>query len=412
MNVEVAIVGGGPAGAITAALLASAGHDVVLLERAPAWRWRACGVFTSPAARPALRRIGLPDADIAGVARPIPAMRVETPEGVQIRLTYGADASPSAGAGASPDPFAMGFDRRALDLRLLQLARSSGVDVREGVAVTNASMADDRPARLKLTAGSDGESGTGTLVASVVVGADGLRSVVARSARVGRASPLGRRVAITFHVPDPRPDTAHDARMVVIDGGYVGLAPVPDGRLNVGIVLDSRWAGHLRRDGARSVAARILASLPVDDGPAASREPLDSVEGVSPLGHRVTRRAGERWLLVGDAAGFLDPFTGEGLHRAVLSAELGAEVIDGVLARKGSRKLRDYDRAMGDRFGTKDVVSRIVQAFLGRPALFEYAARRLRSRDRVRETLGLVIGDMAPARRALDPRYLAALLAP
>jgi hypothetical protein len=57
-------------------------------------------------------------------------------------------------------------------------------------------------------------------------------------------------------------------------------------------------------------------------------------------------------------------------------------------------------------------VSRIVQAFLARPALFEYAARRLGARERVRETMGLVIGDIVPAARALDPRFLAALLAP
>jgi hypothetical protein len=67
---------------------------------------------------------------------------------------------------------------------------------------------------------------------------------------------------------------------------------------------------------------------------------------------------------------------------------------------------------MRARFGAKDVVSRVVQAFLVRPPLFGYAARRLASRAGVRETMGLVMGDLAPARRALDPRYLAALLRP
>jgi hypothetical protein len=57
-------------------------------------------------------------------------------------------------------------------------------------------------------------------------------------------------------------------------------------------------------------------------------------------------------------------------------------------------------------------VSRLVQVFLGRPALFEYAARRLAEREEVRRTLGLVIGDLLPARRALDPRFLGGLLAP
>ena len=140
-------------------------------------------------------------------------------------------------------------------------------------------------------------------------------------------------------------------------------------------------------------------------------EPLDTVAGAWPLGHRVTRRAGPGWLLVGDAAGFLDPFTGEGLHRALVSAELAAAAIvandrgrDGAFAA--------YDRAMQRRFLAKDVVSWLVQGFLGQPVLFEYAARRVAARPAVRATMGLVMGDLVPAGRALDPRFLAALLAP
>ena len=80
-RVGIAIVGGGPAGAVLAARLAAAGREVVVLERSPAWAWRAGGVFTSPAAVVALRRAGLDAATLAAVARPIPAMRVETPLG-------------------------------------------------------------------------------------------------------------------------------------------------------------------------------------------------------------------------------------------------------------------------------------------------------------------------------------------
>ena len=86
---DVAIVGGGPAGAIVASLLARAGFDVTVFERSPAYRWRACGVFASPATVAALRRLGLGEATLARVARPIPAMRVETPAGIAFRLPYG-----------------------------------------------------------------------------------------------------------------------------------------------------------------------------------------------------------------------------------------------------------------------------------------------------------------------------------
>ncbi|MEZ0239543.1 MAG: NAD(P)/FAD-dependent oxidoreductase [Chloroflexota bacterium] len=406
----MAIVGGGPAGAVTAALLARAGHEVVLFERAPAWRWRACGVFTSPATITALRRIGIAEVDLARVTRPIPAMRVETRRGTSFRLTYG-------GTGSLADS-AVGIDRSGLDPLLLEEARRAGADVREGTSVTDVELARGGPRATaggpaRLTLGNDQEP----VATRVVVGADGLRSIVARAAGVTHRSPLGPRVALTFHLPDAQGAEVHDARMVVIDDGYVGLAPVPGDRVNVGIVLGQPWFEALRREGGAAVARRIVEGLPLDvRAPSGSAElawnVLDRVAGVAPLGHAVGRRSGPGWLVVGDAAGFLDPFTGEGLHRAIVSAELAARTIDDVLADREPQGLGAYDRAMRSAFGTKDFVSRIVQGFLGYPQVFEYAARRLAARPGVRERMGRVIGDLAPAAEALDPRYLAALLWP
>ena len=118
MTADVAIVGGGPAGSVLAALLARRGRRVIVLERAPAYRWRACGVFTSPAAVAELRRAGVAATELGRVARPIPAMRVEAPGAPAFRLTYGDDGSLGAPA--------VGFDRRALDPLLLGLARGHG----------------------------------------------------------------------------------------------------------------------------------------------------------------------------------------------------------------------------------------------------------------------------------------------
>jgi flavin-dependent dehydrogenase len=260
----------------------------------------------------------------------------------------------------------------------------------------------------------ESKDGPSVLHGSVIVGADGPRSVVARAAGVARPARLGARLGLTFHLADPAGIGIRDARMRLIRDGYVGIAPVPDGRVNIGIVLGSSWKGAAARDGARSVVDGIVAAIPPgDDDSAAWRHgaPIDHIEGASPIGHRVARRAGTGWLLVGDAAGFLDPFTGEGLHRALISAELAAAAIDA--RRRGRATAFDaYERAMTRRFATKDAVSWLVQAFLARPALFEYAARRIASRETVRATMGLVMGDLVPAGRALDPRYLTALLAP
>jgi len=396
-SVEVAVVGGGPAGALAAMLLARAGHEVIVLERAPHWRWRACGVFASPAAFAALRAVGIPEHDLAGVARPVRAMHVVSAGGASFRLGYG-------GTGALVDA-PVGFDRSALDPLLLEHAAAAGASVRLGATAERLRLERGR-ARVDVT-GNDPFD----IVARLVVGADGLRSRVAATAGVVRRAPLGPRAALTFHLRST--GEREDARMVVFDDGYVGLAPVPGGRVNVGIVLGRSWFSQLRQTGGWTVARTILARLPLsEDAALAEGEPLDRVAGVTPLGHAVARRAGDSWLLVGDAAGFLDPFTGEGLHRAIVSATLAAESIDAVLRGQPSAELAAYERDMRSRFATKDAVSRIVQAFLGRPALFEYAARRLAARSAVRETMGLVIGDLAPAGRVLDPRYLTALLAP
>lgn len=392
---DVLVVGGGPAGAATAIALARRGRDVLLVERAPAWRWRACGVFTSPVTVAALRALGVGEGDLARVSRHVPAMRVETPAGTSFRLAYGDDGSLRSAAA--------GLDRSALDPLLLDLARQAGAEVRMGTTVR------------AVTAGHSALGDGSTIAARVIVGADGLRSVVAHGAGVVRRPPLGDRPALTFHVEDPEPGAIRDARMVVFDGGYVGLAPVPGGRVNVGIVLASRrWRARLRTEGAEAVARAVLSAIPPsedDPGPWHAGRITDSIEGAAPVATRVARRAGEGWLLVGDAAGFLDPFTGEGLHRALRSAALAASAVNRALDGDPDA-LPSYDRALARRTRTKDLVSLLVQAFLEVPPAFEYAARRLAMRPAVRETMGRVIGDLTPASTALDPRFLLTLLRP
>lgn len=412
-SVEVAIVGGGPAGACTALLLAGLGHDVLLLERAPRWRWRACGVFAGPAAVQALRRMGLSDEDLRPLAQPVSAMRVESRRGAVFRLSYD-------GTGVLEDS-AVGFDRERLDETLLERAADAGAQVRRGVRVEAVLLDGGRP-RLRVLTGADSEPADGAIEARVLVGADGLRSIVAGAVGAAARAPFGNRTALTFHVPaqdvSVQPDAAvvPDARMVVVRDGYVGVAPVPGGRTNVGIVLGSSWSAQLARDGAATVAMHVLA-LALTGGRSdpqyeAMPRVLDAVAGTRPVSTAARRCAGDAWLLVGDAAGFLDPFTGEGIHRALVSAELAATTIDRVLRQRPGAGLIEHDRAMRSRFRTKDVVSCLVQAFLAHPALFEYAARRLAARQAIRDTMGRVIGDLEPASHALDPRFLAGLLAP
>ena len=438
-RVEIAIVGGGPAGATLAILLARSGHDVVVLERAVVPRWRACGVF-SPTALPLLGGLGIlaPEPALAtrsgpepALVRRLPGLRLEVPDAPPLDL-FG-HAAPA------------GFARPAFDAALLAAASHAGARVEAGVEVAAVSAPTGGHSRLDVR-GPDGHRRI--VEADLVVGADGIRSVVARAAGVVVRPRLAGRVALTFHVAEPASgdprfgSPIRPARMIVFDGGYCGLAPVPGGRLNAGIVLHGRpWLDALHREGAAAVAQRVLASIPPGPGDGTSiRMPsgptdatgggvapgrgdafpsgaatgarvLDAVAGAFPLSHAVRRAAGSHWLLVGDAAGFLDPFTGDGLDRALVSAALAADAIAG--HQRGRRDaFASYADAIHERFEPRDRLSLLLQAFVARPSVLAYALRRVARREALRRTIDLVLADRLPASRALDPRFLAAVLAP
>jgi len=405
---EVVVVGGGPAGAAIATRLAAAGNEVVLFERFREPRWRACGVYASPRTRDRLSALGVDDVRLASLIRPISAMNVESVSGARCRLDYSAHGG------------ACGFDRVRLDRELLDVAAAAGAIVREGAVVRSLepSRIVARASRLSIST----ESGPETWTAALVVGADGPGSMVARAFGVLRASRRFRRAGLTLHHPDPAalpPALPMEARMVIGRGWYCGIAPVPGERVNIGIVVAE---GRLRAAvadgrGKDGVVRDVLASIPGPRQPWQDTPSSDEVAVALPLAHRVTRRSGRGFLLVGDAAGFIDPLSGEGLHRALVSAELGAEAAGVWLRGRGqplnaATALEAYDRRMSARFRSKDVLSWLLQLFVEQPRLLDHTLERLARRPQAGRTFARVMADLVPASRALEPGFLAAVLAP
>ena len=406
LDSEIAIVGGGPAGATLAIRLAGAGHRTVLFERWPQVRWRACGVFASPLTRRRLRAVGLSSGQLDTLIRPISALVLESTDGVRCRLDY-------------DPPHACGFDRPALDDALLSHARAAGAQVELGAVVRSVQLPvrAGEPASLIVSESGDGGPATTTWRARLVVGADGPQSLVARSAGVARALPL-RRAGITFHHHDPQavgvtPAEAMDGRLVIGRGWYAGVAPVPGGRVNVGIVIgEAQLRRGLPEDaGLATVVERIVDQFPGPRDAWRAAPATDEVQVALPLAHRVTRAHGPGFVLVGDACGFIDPLSGEGLHRALVSSELAAAAILAWSAGDVTA-LEEYDRRLRARFRNKDTVSWLLQGFLATPELLDYGLRRLAQRDGLRRTFTLALTDQLPASRVIDPRFLLRLLRP
>jgi flavin-dependent dehydrogenase len=186
--------------------------------------------------------------------------------------------------------------------------------------------------------------------------------------------------------------------------GYVGVAPLDNrGLVTVGLV---RKPGRIGSPAAGLEAA--LADYPALSRRLAAGRPVGTVQGVGPLAHRVRVCHGPGYLLVGDAAGFFDPFTGEGIFRALRGAELAAKAIDRAL-RAGTPYSAGptYARLRKHAFGAKERLTVLIQLFVQQPWLMDRVVRRLEQRPAVARELGNVLGDLQPATLGLTSRLLA-----
>jgi menaquinone-9 beta-reductase len=396
---DVAIVGGGPAGAATAIRLARGGYRVVLFERHATAAWRACGVFASPLVRARLRDLGLGADEITALHRPINVMELES-DGAHCRLQY-------------EHGLACGFDRVRLDARLLEMAAHAGAEIRRATVVRDVQLSTGRGSNQILVASALATDSPPheAVAARMVVGADGGGSRVARAAGVLRETNWLGRAGITFHLADPGPPASINgpmsARFFFDRGWYVGIAPVPNDRVNIGIVVPARRL----REGVATITDGVVRQVgrPSDRWRSGARTDEPQVAGR--LEHHVARVAGDGWLLVGDATGFIDPLTGEGIHRALVTAQLAARAIDGWLAGD-HRALAVYDRRVRLRFRSKNVLSVMLQGFLANPGVRDYALRRLDRDPELRAVFTGALSDQLPASSALHPRFMARLLAP
>jgi geranylgeranyl reductase family protein len=395
---EVVVVGGGPAGCATAALLARAGRDVVLLDRSHFPRPKACGGYVSPGAADILARIGTFAFLDPGAGRSLRGMELLAPSGDRHLMEYrgGARAERS-----------LAVPRHALDMALLQAARSSGARIVEGFRVSNLLEADGR---VHGVMGHDSTRRHLTVRARLVVGADGTHSVVARGLGLQRPRSWPPRLGLATRLAGvswPR----DYGEMHVGRRGYVAVAPSGDDLVSIGLV---RPMPRGRLGPAEAALASALTEYPDLAARLESGMPVDAVRGVGPLAYGVRSCAGPGYALVGDAAGFLDPFTGEGIFRALRGAEVLAGAADRALSTDvGAVQVNPaYELARRAAFRSKERLTMLIQLFVQRPTLMDYAVERLRRRPALAIRLGSVLGDLAPADEVVRPTFLWSLLRP
>jgi len=434
---DVVVVGAGPAGSASAASLAALGWSVLLLDRARFPRPKPCGECINPGGVAALQRLGLLERVLACSPSPLEGWSLRTERGRRVDGRFAPLSTPG-----------LGIPREVLDPALVEEAVARGVEFRDGVQVLEVDPgSEDEPGTLRVrstTGGRDGEGPAGggrdggaegaggegawggdggwrgrgaaagggevqwgrsveQITARVVVAADGLRSTLARRLDMVERAPRLRKLSLTCRVRGIGPPRKAGILFLGPEG-TVGVAPIhrTDPLWNVTVVVDPDRHGHRVKGDPRGFLTGALSALAlgwtapptVEGGPWAS----------GPFDWPSARGGTGRVLFVGDAAGYYDPLTGQGIYRALRSAELVSHTAHQLLRQRWTvvAAVRHHDQALRRAFRPGRVIQRLVEAVVSSDRPRDLALRHLARGTRL-DTLIRVTGDAAPVRTLLHP---------
>lgn len=334
---DAIVVGAGPAGLAFAAFAAERGLDVLVLERRQGPLDKACGEGILPAGVRILDRLGVLAAVPAADRAPLRAIRWIDPEAGDVRLCL-----PALGGVA--------VRRTALSAALLARAAAAGAEIRQGAPVVSHRREADRIVV---------EGPAGAAAARVLVAADGLNSPTRRREGLAVTPRRPARYGIRRHYA-----VAPWSDEVEVHFGPRAEAYVwPSGRARVGVAF-------LHEPGASGDPRGLLAAFPVLARRLAGAAEASVARGAGPFDQAARRRVADRLVLLGDAGGYVDALTGEGLSLAFGCAEDLAALLPEALARgAGAPALRPYEDAWRRRFRPYAAWTRTLLALTRRPAL-------------------------------------------
>ncbi len=352
---DLVIVGGGPAGLATAAAVAARGLDVLLLERRGLPADKACGEGLLPRTVKALDALGALGLIGPAESHPFHALRWIQEDGI-------------AAEALLPTPGGLGVRRLALSAALTRRAEAQGAELRQRCAV----LSHRREASRMVVSTEDGE-----VAARFLVAADGLSSGVREREGLGRRLAGPRRFGLRRHYAvAPWGDSVE---IHFAPGVEAFVTPVGRELVGVAFLFEERAAAGFEG---------LLARFPRLAERLAGASPCSSLLGAGPLRRSTRSLVADGLVLAGDAGGYLDAITGEGLSLALEGALALASLVPEALARGGGAEaLLPFQLRMRARYRRSAALARLVLGMARRPRLRRRVIRQLARRPRLFEGL-------------------------
>jgi len=397
MEPDVLVVGAGPAGAAVSILLARQGYRVLLVDRATFPRDKACAEYLSPACTPFLAHLGVLDAILTAAPQRLQGMRLVDHRGRSCWGRFIQDGQCLYG---------LALPRLVLDHLLVEQACREGVELRTGFWVRQPLLDGQRVCGVSGQQAQHRE----TVRARLVIAADGVQSTLARRLGLVQRIHWLQHVAFVTHYTGVHPVRPW-GEMFLIPSGYIGLAPVSDTLVNVSVVVR---AAHLAAAKKTSQAffAQTVQAHPELRQRFAQASRVKNLLTTGPMAQYTACPQQDGIMFIGDAAGFFDPFTGQGIYLALHSATLAAAVAhralcNGVLS---ADDLRSYCFVHRQAFRDKYRLSALIQLGLRVPWLANRVINRLARCPALADIVVGVAGDFVSPKAVLSWRFATQVL--
>ncbi len=396
---DVIVIGGGPAGCASAIFLAQAGKHVVLFDRARFPRDKVCGEFISPAADDLLSELN--------VLKEIESCSPLRLGGVAVSAYGGEEVlCPYPDRPGSHDPVtSLSFERFQLDQLLIDRAKAAGVEVREGHHVSDLIVDEGQVVGVKVR---DPEKIDFEIRAPLVIDAGGRNAISLRKFDLRKNEAGVKKIALAAHWEEATFAEAF-CYMHISRPGYTGMSPTKGGGANVVLVVDH---SAIKRKDLDTAYREILMSNPRRRPFLENARPAEKVRTIDSLAFDVEPLPVGGLMLVGDAMGFIDPFTGEGIYLALRSARLAGDcALKAFTSGNFSRQiLAEYEGIRHYEFNKKFILCRALQFLIANRYLCKNTVSLLAKRPDLAGSLVGVIGDYLPPGKVVSAKFIIKLV--